>query len=153
MVTKSVLCTDSEIKSDFARKKRKFFLPRVFIAPWMVLGILCRQLGSKKLELWPTQKVDKFDEMCIILHTIPERDGWTDGPTEKNAISVTQRHIDALSVIWRLKKVSYLKQIARQYSWSILNRIFFSRVIWISWKPAPWDVANSLETRSCPTWA
>jgi len=94
-----MVTTDSEIKSDFARKKTQIFPTPCIYRPLNGSWDFVSATGLKKLELWPTQKVDKFDEMCIILHTIPERDGWTDGPTEINAISVTQRHIDARSVI------------------------------------------------------
>ena len=52
--------------------------------------------GLKKLELWPTQKMDKFDEMCILLHTIPERDGWTDGRTDREKC-----HISNAASYWR----------------------------------------------------
>ena len=85
MVTIGLSRTVSEINGGFRRKSPIFFHPVYFAPP---LKRLALELGivagvRKKLESWGYRAEIKFDGIFSRLDTIHQRDGQTDGQTDR----------------------------------------------------------------------
>ena len=51
---------------------------------------LCNDVRAQKLELCPYQTAQKYDDMSILLDTVPALDRQTDGRTDGFAITISR---------------------------------------------------------------
>jgi len=92
IVTLAIFCIVGEIQPLIGRKSRNFYTPSVFSAPagGDQVGILWKCLMLVKLEWLGYRMVKNYDDMLSRFHMIPERNGRTDGQTDRFAISISR---------------------------------------------------------------
>ena len=85
IVTMAISWIVCEIQRLIGRKSRNFYTPHVFSAPAGVdsIGILWKCLMLVKLEWLGYRMVKNCDDMLSRFHLIPERNGQTDGQTDR----------------------------------------------------------------------
>jgi len=93
----SVLC--AQLTRDLLAIAKFLFLPHLYLAPRKgdTVGILWKCLMLEKLEWLGYRTVKKTGDMLSRFHLIPERNGQTDGRTDRQIcyINIARQYADA----------------------------------------------------------